>query len=51
MVEAGHAWWFTRYAPYERHLAAAEELARRQRIGLWAAAEPVPPWTWRQRHR
>jgi len=51
MVEAGHAWWFARYAPYERHLAAAEEQARRQRIGLWAAAEPMPPWTWRQRHR
>ena len=51
MVEAGHAWWFTRYAPYERHLAAAEEQAREQRIGLWSANNPIPPWTWRRRNR
>lgn len=51
MVEAGHAWWFTRYAPYERHLAAAEEQARASRAGLWSADEPVPPWHWRRRNR
>jgi endonuclease YncB( thermonuclease family) len=51
MVESGHAWWFTRYAPYERHLAAAEEQAREDRIGLWAADDPVPPWHWRRNKR
>lgn len=51
MVAAGHAWWFSRYAPYERHLAAAEEQAKAHRVGLWAAADPVPPWTWRRQRR
>ncbi len=51
MVEAGHAWWFARYAPYERHLAAAEEAARERRIGLWSAGDPVPPWQWRRTQR
>jgi len=50
MVEAGHAWWFTRYAPYERHLEAAEKQARAQRIGLWSEREPTAPWVWRRRH-
>lgn len=51
MVEAGHAWWFARYAPYERHLAAAEDAARGRRLGLWSANEPVPPWQWRRNQR
>ena len=50
LVEAGHAWWFTRYAPYERHLEDAEKQARAQRIGLWSTREPTPPWVWRRRH-
>ena len=51
MVEAGHAWWFARYAPYERHLAAAEEEARERQLGLWSSANPVPPWKWRRSQR
>lgn len=51
LVESGHAWWFARYAPYERHLAAAEEQAREARIGLWAGQDPIPPWRWRREHR
>ena len=51
MVESGNAWWFARYAPYERHLAAAEEQAREQRIGLWSGKNPIPPWQWRREQR
>ena len=51
MIEAGHAWWYRRYAPYERYLAAAEERARRQGRGLWSGADPVPPWNWRRSRR
>lgn len=51
MVAGGHAWWYRRYAPYERHLAAAQETARRERRGLWSGPQPVPPWDWRRAHR
>ena len=51
MIEAGHAWWFARYAPYERHLAVAEEEARERQLGLWSSANPVPPWQWRRNQR
>lgn len=51
MVQQGHAWWFTRYAPYERHLAEAEETARERRAGLWAQESPVAPWHWRRTRR
>lgn len=51
MVAAGHAWWYRYYAPHDRVLAAAEERARKQRLGLWAQPDPVPPWDWRRQQR
>jgi endonuclease YncB( thermonuclease family) len=46
-VASGMAWV---YRPYLRtpHLLDLESEARRQRRGLWAAANPMPPWTWRK---
>lgn len=51
MVEQGHAWWYRRYAAYERHLAEAEQVARRDRKGLWSYPRPQAPWDWRRTHR
>ncbi|MCB1995644.1 MAG: thermonuclease family protein [Rhodoferax sp.] len=56
LVAAGLAW---HYKAYEREqtaqdrqaYAAAEETARARRLGLWADAEPVPPWEFRRRPR
>ena len=50
MVAAGHAWWFRRYAPYERALQEAERTARAQASGLWSRPDPIPPWEWRRQH-
>ena len=47
LVEAGLAWWYEYYAPENRALERLEEGARRQDRGLWAAAEPIAPWDWR----
>ena len=46
-VASGLAW---AYRPYLRtpYLLDLENEARRQRRGLWAAANPMPPWTWRK---
>ncbi len=48
MVAGGHAWWYRHYAPYEHPLEAAEREARAARRGLWADADPKPPWDWRR---
>lgn len=51
LVQSGHAWWYRRYAGRDDDLRAAEEGARAQRLGLWSAANPVPPWEWRRGRR
>jgi micrococcal nuclease len=48
LVREGLAWWFRRYAARDKALAELEEKAREARRGLWAEAEPVPPWLWRK---
>lgn len=52
-VNRGLAWHYKAYAreqtPEDRAgYAAAEEIARRERRGLWRDAEPTPPWEWRK---
>jgi endonuclease YncB( thermonuclease family) len=51
MIAGGHAWWYQHYARNERKLAESEQQARRQRLGLWAEPNPVPPWKWRRGQR
>jgi len=51
MVESGHAWWYRHYAPHNRLLAATEQQAREQGLGLWSERSPVPPWDWRRGRR
>lgn len=47
MVETGNAWWYRKYAPNEKQLERAENMARKSRIGLWADSSPIAPWDWR----
>ncbi len=49
LVRAGFAWWYRKYAPEDGTLAQLEADARQAKRGLWADAEPVPPWEWRGR--
>jgi len=46
MLSTGFAWHFIRYDnnPYWQQL---EDSARRQKTGLWADDNPLPPWQWR----
>ncbi len=48
LVRAGFAWWYWRYTPDDETLAQLEREARAAKRGLWADAEPVPPWEWRR---
>ena len=56
VAEAGMAWHYKQYqreqTPAQRRAyAAAEEAARRDRLGLWADANPVAPWDFRRAQR
>ncbi len=44
LLRQGTVWWYKKYVPWERELAALEEQARAERRGLWAFPSPVPPW-------
>ena len=51
-LTVGLAWHYKKYAseqdPQQRgQYAFAEEEAKARRVGLWAYANPVPPWEWR----
>ena len=47
MVRRGFA-WVRREFRHPRELARLEDRARAARRGLWARADPVPPWVWRK---
>lgn len=46
-VENGMAWVYRRYTK-DSSLLAAEGMAKSVRRGLWADANPTPPWEWRK---
>jgi micrococcal nuclease len=48
LVGAGLAWWYRVYAKHEIELQELESEARRQKIGIWSARNPVPPWEFRR---
>lgn len=48
-VRRGMAWVYRKYAPKDSPHYAAESEARAARRGLWADADPMPPWEWRHR--
>lgn len=47
-VSSGMAWVFDRYSTPESPLYKLQDQARKGRKGLWADANPVPPWDWRR---
>ncbi len=50
MVASGMAWAYRAYL-IDKSLLSVEEEARAAKRGLWADAEPVPPWEWRASQR
>lgn len=51
IVKAGYGWWFRKYSPKDRELAALEAEARKAKRGLWIDKRPQPPWEWRKLKR
>jgi len=50
MIEDGWAWHFKKYNSEER-LSKLEDAARKAQRGLWADANPLPPWEFRARQK
>ncbi|HEY8354504.1 MAG TPA: thermonuclease family protein [Methylophilaceae bacterium] len=55
-LQRGMAWFYRFYqdelAPEDRAAyAQAEAAARRERRGLWAGSDPVPPWEFRRKRQ
>ncbi len=45
-VKDGYAWHYKRHLD-DRRYAAAQEYARKNRLGLWKMPNPIAPWNWR----
>ena len=48
MISEGNAWHYVKYAPDDINLKQAEENARNNKLGLWSAIDPTPPWEYRK---
>lgn len=49
-VKQGMAWVYRKYSK-DASFISLEDAAKTQKIGLWADAEPTPPWIWRHSKR
>jgi endonuclease YncB( thermonuclease family) len=49
-IKQGMAWVYRKYTK-KAALYQLEDEAKQQRLGLWADAEPTPPWVWRRMAR
>jgi len=50
MAEHGYAWHNAKYSD-STSIRNAAAMARKNRIGLWSADKPIPPWVWRHLHQ
>jgi micrococcal nuclease len=50
LVKVGLAWHFIKYS-HSPQLAAAEQIARATKLGLWQQATPIAPWDFRKRKK
>lgn len=56
LVKLGHAWWYERYSSNQpiadqASYPAAQQSAKRARLGLWSYTDPIPPWEFRRQQR
>lgn len=49
LLKKGYAWVYRRYTANPLYIAA-EQNAKRRRLGLWQETSPTPPWEYRRSH-
>ncbi len=50
MVKAGFAWVYDDYVT-DKSFYVDQKSAKRNKLGLWRADNPLPPWDWRSKQR
>jgi micrococcal nuclease len=48
LVQDGWCWWYEKHAPKDLALQQSQQEAKETKRGLWADANPVPPWLYRR---
>jgi endonuclease YncB( thermonuclease family) len=48
ILQNGMAWWYKDFAKKEKDYESAEAEAKTAKRGLWADANPIPPWDFRK---
>ena len=48
-IEKGYSWWYEYYASNEKQFEMGQEMARRNRRGLWESEHPINPSDWRKK--
>lgn len=48
LLRQGYAWNYAQYNKTHPEWQELEQDARAKRLGLWAGANPTPPWEWRK---
>jgi endonuclease YncB( thermonuclease family) len=48
LLKEGWCWWYEKHAPNDLALKRSEQEAKAAKRGLWADANPVPPWLYRR---
>lgn len=51
LVRAGLAFWYRRYDRNNTALKEAEELAKKEKRGVWSQRSMLPPWEYRRQNR
>ena len=49
MVSTGSAWVYDKYVT-DKSFYIEQKKAQNNKLGIWADAEAMPPWVWRQRN-
>lgn len=51
LVQNGYAWYYANFCKsgtFCKQLKQLEKTAQNQQLGLWGAADPIPPWAYRK---
>ncbi len=49
LLRNGLAWWYYHFAKDQMRYKELQDLARKNKVGIWSANHPIPPWEFRKK--